>query len=853
MKRAFALIFLLPLLLGGVMETRHFYIYYPQGKEGEALRTGAYLEKFYFKIASLTGNFREKTIVVIQDLGLEANGFTDPIVPSVHIFTGKPHPYHRFGAMRSWWRQVAVHELTHALHLNPARGPALLLRLFFGRALLPGLFQPEFLIEGSAVYSESSLLPYEGRLQEGFYRRFIETRRPWNLSQVMAEPLLWSYYSTRYIYGGEFVGFLANTYGEASLTCLYREYSSSLSQFLGFYPAYHRCFGKGLASLFREFQGVFKGPREKPLFSGGEVRWLEPVDENLAFSSWKVFLPFPNFAIFSAGIYILKGNLPRKIIPRGSSLPLKFRGGKLYYAVNELKSGFPNKINQGYGTIREVVERDLKTGGERIVAEGPILAYDVRDGVLYYSESLGCCGSRVLSKDLTTGRVREIFSSHKIEIYSLAKGDLFYAGGRKDGQGGDLYVLQGGKALRLTQTPYTETDLRWEGRLIFSSNAGGIWRPYSYEGGRFYLLGDEYCASPLAKGEEVLCLDLAEDGMGIFKRKIKRKPYLPGKAGEEKTPATPQFRKIRFGPNLRTLLIPDLYYPYSENGRVYWKFFGHDALEENFYSLTLGLKGEKQWEFDFSTLIFSPLLVNINLSSHATELLFSLPISRSLVRFLRRADLTLWWRMEGKRRALGLSLPLLVVSPSERIRAFLEVGAEGEGKFTQSPLERTERFLRGEFLWAAGNSTGVFFSISALEDEDNPEPHTFKTVSLGELQSKRAILLYAEASHRIANIRKGISLPHLYFDGVYISGFAEAFLPSGESSSGLFLSLEVSSFHGLLRFAPLMGLGYRFDKGEFFPFVGIGGIITPLSPIKPSAGGRNFFSKELKYLRGEKW
>jgi len=69
---------------------------------------------------------------------------------------------------REWLELVLTHEFTHIVHLDQARGPAIVLRRIFGRYLLlpfpfallfpsgfPNLLEPNWLIEGLAVYSES--------------------------------------------------------------------------------------------------------------------------------------------------------------------------------------------------------------------------------------------------------------------------------------------------------------------------------------------------------------------------------------------------------------------------------------------------------------------------------------------------------------------------------------------------------------------------------------------------------------------------------------------------------------------------------------------------------------------------
>ncbi len=835
--------------------------------EGEAKRIGFYLEKYYPKVSSLTGNYLYKTIVGLHDVGMESNGFTDPLVPSIHIFAAQPYPSQEFGAMRSWWREVCVHEFTHASHLSRTSGITKIMRVLIGRAFLPNLLTPSFLTEGIAVYSESTLLPYEGRLNEGFFESYIKNSLPFSLSFLMGEPLVYPYSSMRYIYGGEFIKYLAEKYGEEKIEDFIKSYSGSLWQFLGITPkAYKRIFGRGLSKLYRDFSEEWKNGRKlKGIFEADNLMWMSSGGGKLYISKLDLSFPFPQFHIPTYSIIELNPESGKhRVISRDPvSLPMRYENGNLYYARTELRRGFKNKINLSYGESREIIKINLKTGKKEKILKGLIRAFDVKDGKILYSLPYKCCGSELFVYNPKNRKSELLLKSDKIEFYDIAWGKEIILGGRKDGEGSDLYVLKNGNAERLTQTPFTETNLRWEGDLlIFSANPDGLWKAYSLRDGKFLRLSDsDLCESPSISGKNLYCISIVSGRKKVIKEKVKNSvekwnppPYSADQRSLEFSKASTIYNTI-------TLFIPDLYYFSYENEAFKFNAIGHDALEENFYLFSIGSKENygTVWNFNLSSLSLSPFLMNLSFKNEEEKSMdfnLSYPVFMSSRKFLRSCFLNLGLSDKlsiERRAATSISWDLIFKSKNNKFQVYLEPELDLEGLWTGSTIKRKGYFLQGGFLYSLSKKTGVYCSLSYGKDRKNPEGIDFRTFSWGRINKREGILAYDELSYRLLNIRKGIANPHFFLDGLYLSAFSEAIAGEGShrESLGGFLSLEISAYHGLARFYPMAGVAYRFDERRWTGIWGINGFLYPFQLFRKSSSlKKTLRAKEINKFYG---
>ncbi|HEY6722097.1 MAG TPA: hypothetical protein VI363_10710, partial [Burkholderiales bacterium] len=186
---------------------------------------------------------------------------------------------------REWLELVLTHEFTHIVHLDQARGPAGVLRQIFGRYLIlplpfalflpsgfPNLLEPNWMIEGLAVYSESDWNKGYGRLGQSHFEgmmRAESARGLRSLREVNAEgrgfPL-----NRDYLYGSYFFLFLAERYGPDAIPKYVETYSGRWFPFR-VHSTPRLVTGKAMDELWVEYHDWLNARfAEKPAESGKE-------------------------------------------------------------------------------------------------------------------------------------------------------------------------------------------------------------------------------------------------------------------------------------------------------------------------------------------------------------------------------------------------------------------------------------------------------------------------------------------------------------------------------------------------------------------------------------------------------
>ncbi len=893
MRRAIYFLFLIPFLFAWHrFETPHFVVYYFNENYREAAeRVAFYLENHQSRIGRLTGNPRSKTMVVLQDMGELPNGFTDPIAPSVHVFTSIPYPHPEFGTMLSWWREVSVHEYTHACHLTSVRGPAWALRFFIGKAFLPNLFSPHFVQEGIPVLSESLSAPYEGRLNEGtfraYFRALAEERAFPSLSFIMAEPAVYPYYSIRYIFGGEFFGFLADRYGLPSIADFIKTYSYSLSPYLGFEFSFSRAFRKPVGLLYKEFVRSWKPRRRKARVvfrAHSPLKWLTAGGGKLYMVISRPYYPLPYSFLLAHQLLELdpsSGRTRHLSWEVEFALPLKFRKGSLYYGRLSPVHNRTNRINLGYSYAVEIVELDLKTRRKRAIFKGFIKGYGIlQDGRIIYSVQKGCCRGQIRIYDPETGRDALIMETDGVALDFAVKGKKIALILHRDAKGTDLYMLNlKKKKLELVEeTPFVETSPVWngEGKLLLAANMGGEWELYEVDPERKRwrkLTSESYATFPSPCGGKVYFIGLHSRGNYIGEAEMDGEEIEPERGHSptpEKVPLSLSEQAQDL--NLSIMMIPDLYgFYFQENelGEAYPYFFttGHDGLEENYYFLQAGGKGFSEIAAEFMTFSLSPFVFDLGFASDAeSKTLFlqaSTPLFYSFSGGTTVSFLSLSYTKElqaGGRGALSASVDLSFSSPSERTHFFLAPEAVLEGSFTGSSVDRKALYLTAGFMQVLSPKAAFSQFFLAGYDPENPEPPEISILSSTTTYlSYKFLRSYSRLSFRIASIRKGLSNPAFFFDGLYLSLFGEYLkgdlMDRAATGAGALLSIEISTYHGLAKLYPQVGLSYRFDEGRTYFLIGVSGYLIPFklfkkilpNPLRPSFG-KHFFLPLLEKL-----
>ncbi len=249
-----------PSLEWRTLRTPHFRIHFPAGQESFAGRIGEIAERVHRILAPRLGWQPQQPVqLVLSDESGWPNGMAS-VSPFTRmlLFPMVPDDIGELADSDDWFKLLIVHEYSHVLHLDQARGIPAGLRRVFGRnpLLFPNVLQPAWLKEGLATYMETDDEGGYGRGQSAYYRMLmrLELLRGLKPLQQVNLPLRsWPAGVTDYLYGVYFYRYLAQRYGEDAPRRLVEAYSDNLIPFrIDSNP--RSPFGKDLKALWREFE-----------------------------------------------------------------------------------------------------------------------------------------------------------------------------------------------------------------------------------------------------------------------------------------------------------------------------------------------------------------------------------------------------------------------------------------------------------------------------------------------------------------------------------------------------------------------------------------------------------------------
>ena len=218
------------------LETPHFSIHFAEQHRRQANLVAGVAEGVYPRITRLLSwQPRSRTHVVVLDSADFSNGFASPLPFNYTGIWLSPPDEGELLQNREWLELVLTHEFFHIVHLDKARGAPLGFRNVFGRMwfFFPNALQPDWVIEGLAVYAESDKSRGYGRLEQSFFEGMMRAERERglrSLREVNADgrgfPL-----NRNYLYGGYFFAFLRERYGEKAIVQFVEDYSDNFIPF----------------------------------------------------------------------------------------------------------------------------------------------------------------------------------------------------------------------------------------------------------------------------------------------------------------------------------------------------------------------------------------------------------------------------------------------------------------------------------------------------------------------------------------------------------------------------------------------------------------------------------------------
>lgn len=205
------------------LETRHFRVHFTPPLEQEARRAAVNAERAYTELSTELKPPRGPIDLVVSDNVDFVNGYATPFPSNrIVVFTHPPSDASGLRRYDDWNRLVVLHELTHIFHLDRSRGIWRVGQAIFGRnpLLFPNLYQPNWVIEGLAVYYESRLTGY-GRLESSEHSMIarasaLANRLP-RLHELSPSTSRFPGGAVVYIYGSLLFDYLSRTRGPASV------------------------------------------------------------------------------------------------------------------------------------------------------------------------------------------------------------------------------------------------------------------------------------------------------------------------------------------------------------------------------------------------------------------------------------------------------------------------------------------------------------------------------------------------------------------------------------------------------------------------------------------------------------
>jgi hypothetical protein len=286
------------------LDTAHFSLHFAAPYRAQAQAAAEVAESVYPRVTGwLHWKPESRTHVLLLDSADFSNGYATPLPFNTFAIFLSPPDSGELLQNRAWLDLVITHEFTHVVHLDKARGAPLVMRRIFGRWLFifpvalpsafPNLLEPDWLIEGLAVYSESDWNKGWGRLGQSQFEgemRAETARGLRSVYEVNAEgrgfPL-----NRDYLYGGYFFAFLAERYGPDAVARYVENYSDDWVPFR-VHSNPRAITGKPMDALWIEYHDWLRARFAKPAAAPGTAAMNVPdASGDVLERAWSITSP----------------------------------------------------------------------------------------------------------------------------------------------------------------------------------------------------------------------------------------------------------------------------------------------------------------------------------------------------------------------------------------------------------------------------------------------------------------------------------------------------------------------------------------------------------------------------------
>lgn len=521
-------------------QSEHFEIIYPDGLQltaekalNIAEQVRADLQRFFVQMPT------ERTLMVLVDDFDYSNGFSTPLPQAaIRLYTSPPDGGSGLEEYDDWLHMLIRHEYTHTLHMELGRGPVTRSRQVFGRAFFnfPHLFTPSFLLEGLAVYQETSRDGGYGRLQGSFYEMAMRAEMLASGGDAIgqtAAPLRDWPLDKSYLYGAWFIDWLITHYGEDKLREFLLLYSGRLLPYVSLEGDARRVFGHSFSFLWLQFMVEWQQRARDWQQQHPDVVDGEPVPVATLFR--------PLLATDGHSLYSIERNGDDREVARRRSLANPAEAEDLFYpetsrSLTVAPSGalalvrIPfNAGGQEWGDVY-VWKSDEE---ERLTTHlrARRLAW-LDDGKTLMVSRLVGGRSELLTLDVASAVTRSVWQGQDGDVLGefdvRADGRYLVAAIKRAGRSWNLEQLDlaSGQWQTLTDTAAIENSPRYlpNGDVLFSADTGGQYNLYRLTPGsseRQQLTNVSTAAfAPLVIGDQLLYVRYTAQGYRVEQQPV---------------------------------------------------------------------------------------------------------------------------------------------------------------------------------------------------------------------------------------------------------------------------------------------------------------------------------------------
>lgn len=845
------------------LKTQHFEIIYKPGYEWEAKECLKVSEHYRYDVVKLTGHNIGRTPIVIEDAGILSNGFANILFRNAHIFTYPPNTSSELGSTENWWRAVSLHEYTHLSHTSKTGGIPGLLTNFLGTPFQPNIYSPGWVLEGTAVFSESQFSNYEGRLNDGYFDLYISARISENrfpsLLNMTYLPLEFPSYAGRYIYGSEFFNYLKEKYGKERFAKFFANQGSSLSSLLlgpifpkwGIDGAAESSFGRSIPSLHQQWCNYELGRNKNWCMDG----------KRITKQGWRMSYPiiYKNQLYYAQDFYkktgagrsfrfsrIIKRDLnsqkEKTVVSLTSQLssPLRIVNNQLYYSVLEMKRGYANISLYGFGYTSNLHQRDLNTGKDRVLLRDDIRAFTVLDDnrILYSRDQKHRFGSEIWLYSPLDNKSKLMFKTDYLVGEIVSNDSYTVVSARRDWENWNLYLLdlRDRTFIPITKTPFSESSISIsKSRVFFTANYNKVYSVYAYDlkTKKFYqLTSGGYASYPAfdSANNDLYFIGLNASGSDLYRKKVDFiYEFMPINYPKSSLPnlSLPQTTEGNYVDVLKTLSpvvhIP-IILPTDTTFRSWFLWvwlLGGDALGEHNYNILFAndpVTPEVFFFLSYQSYFLNPVITDFQLDYQNYGLLsMSYPVFNRLKPGFSSLSLSLIgmaYDENFSRRAIAPVVSTSLRYPTATISAnFI---CPMERKLWDSSIERNGLGFIANIRKYVHNSEFDILS-QGLYDPDNPDSTGYRIRGYKHpLYTKTGGSITLAYSFPLLRIRRGFWNPNIFFEDIGVTLFSDFDIAQNgrnQISCGTELQLEVSSFFlDAARLIPKIGISINKER-----------------------------------------